>query len=452
MDKNDIEKALIELIEKVEKNSTINKDLYKEYDVRHGLRNPDGTGVLVGITHVGNVIGYEREDDKKVPVEGDIRYRGYSVKEIVEDLQENDRYGFEEITYLLLFGELPNKVQLNNFNQILIWERTLPSHFLEDDILKIPGKNIMNKMMRSMLALYSYDDNPDDTSTGNVLKQSISLISKIPLLMAYSYQAKKHYIDGSSLIIHFPDQDKGIAQNILHLIRDDSEYTEEEARILDLMLIIQAEHGGGNNSAFATSVVSSTDTDTYSAIAAGLASLKGPRHGGANLKVVDMIDDLSKNIRSSSNKEDIENYLVKVLNKEAYDGKGLIYGLGHAVYTKSDPRAVMLKEQAVKLAHEKGYDEKLELLENIETIGGRLLQEKKNLDYPVCPNVDFYSGFVYEMLGINKDLYTPLFAVARTAGWCAHRLEQIQDSKIIRPAYLSLVPNKKYIKFEDRFN
>lgn len=404
MDRERLEKSFAELAEKIEKNTRIDRSLYRQYDIRHGLRNPDKTGVLVGITHVGNVIGYEIKDGKKIPIEGDIRYRGYSVKEMVRDFEESGRYGFEEIIYLLLFGELANKSQLDIFKKILIEQRSLPHNFLEDVILKIPGINIMNKMMRSMLTLYSYDDNPDDTSTSNVLKQSISLISKIPLLMAYSYQAKKHHIDGNSLIIHYPDQSKSIAQNILHLIRNDSKYTEDEAKILDLMLIIHAEHGGGNNSAFATSVVSSTDTDTYSAMATGLASLKGPRHGGANLKVVDMIDDLSKNIRSYSNKTDIENYLIKILNKEAYDKKGLIYGLGHAVYTKSDPRAVMLKKQAIKLAKEKGYDDKLELLMNIEEIAGKLLQEKNKLDFPVCPNVDFYSGFVYEMLGINKDL------------------------------------------------
>lgn len=444
------DKTIVDLANYIEKCNAVDKDLYEKYDIRRGLRNKDGTGVLVGITSVGDVVGYEKLDGKKQPAQGNLYYRGYSILDIAKDLEENNRCGFEEVIYLLLFNKLPDIEELEAFKKVLIEERKLPQDFLENVILKVPGKNIMNKMMRSMLTLYSYDDNPDGLETLNVLYQSMSLISKMPLIMAYAYQAKIHYIDRESLVIHYPYEDKSMAENILHLIRNDDNYTSLEAQILDLMLIIHAEHGGGNNSAFATHVVSSSGTDTYSSIAAGLASLKGPRHGGANLKVAEMLENIEENIENLLDEKELEDYLSKILNKEAFDKKGLIYGIGHAVYTLSDPRTVLLKKQARKLAEEKSKLDKYNFLENIEKIGARLVQEKNKTSYPPCANVDLYSGFVYEMLEIPKELYTPLFAVSRMSGWCAHRLEQILDSKIIRPAYKSFSGIDKYIALQDR--
>lgn len=438
------------LSESMEKFDTIDKSLYDIYDIRRGLRNKDGTGVLVGITGVGDVVGYQKINGRKIPAHGDLFYRGYSIKDIVRDLEKDDRFGFEEVIYLLLFNKLPDKEDLALFKSVLIEERKLPKNFLEDVILKVPGKNIMNKMTRSMLYLYSYDDNPDSLDTENVLCQSISLISKMPLIMAYSYQAKKHYIDGQSLFIHYPYDDKSIAENILHLIRQDDDYSDLEAKLLDLLLIIHAEHGGGNNSAFATHVVSSSGTDTYSSIAAGLASLKGPRHGGANLKVSQMLRNIEENVGDLRNEAKLKDYLAKILAGEAFDQKGLIYGLGHAVYTLSDPRAVLLKKQARLLAQKMGMEDEFNFIENVERIGGELVQEKFKKAYPACANVDMYSGFVYKMLQIPEDLYTPLFAVSRMGGWCAHRLEQVLDSKIIRPAYKSISVNKDYVNLKER--
>jgi citrate synthase len=445
-----MEERIKKMADSIEAYNIVDKKLYDKYDIRRGLRNKDGTGVLVGITGVGDVSGYKRVDGKKVAAEGDLFYRGYSIKDIYKDLNGSRRYGFEEVIYLLLFNKLPNQEELELFKQILIEERELPKNFLEDVILKVPGKNIMNKMMRSLLSLYSYDENPDGLDSLNVLYQSMSLISKLPLIMAYSYQAKKHYIDGESLVIHYPYDDKSMAENILHLIRNDDQFSDLEAQILDLVLIIHAEHGGGNNSAFATHVVSSSGTDTYSSIAAGLASLKGPRHGGANLKVAQMLENIEENVSDLEDEEILEAYLEKILNKDAFDNKGLIYGLGHAVYTLSDPRALILKNEARKLAEKKNMLDKFEFIERVEKIGGRLVQERNKSDYPACANVDLYSGFVYEMLEIPKELFTPLFAVARMAGWSAHRLEQIQDNKIIRPAYKSMTVSKQYINLEDR--
>ncbi|MCD1146697.1 citrate synthase [Peptoniphilus sp. KCTC 25270] len=447
---NNTDARLREFSQKIIERNSIKKDLYDKYDIRHGLRNSDDTGVLVGITRVGYVSGYDKVDGKKVPAPGDLMYRGYSVADLVHDFQETGRLGYEEVAFLLLFGSLPTKEELSFFQNLLIEAREFPKGYIEDVILKIPGKNIMNKMMRSMLTLYSYDENPENTDTENVLRQSIDLIAKMPIIMSYAYQAKRHYIDGESLVIHYPDKNKCIAPNILHLIRPSSQYTEEEAKLLDLMLILHAEHGGGNNSTFATHVVSSSGTDTYSAIVTGLGSLKGPRHGGANLMVSSMLEDLSSNIRNLHHEGDIEDYLRRILACDAFDNKGLIYGLGHAVYTLNDPRKDMLKEQARTLAEEKGYGDQYHFLELVEEIGGRLLQEKRGIDYPVCGNIDLYSGLVYEMLGVPKDLYTPLFAVSRMAGWCAHRLEQIQDKRIIRPGYVHLNSHKKYQKLENR--
>ena len=445
-----MEEKIYQLADSIEKYNSIDKSFYKKFDIRRGLRNKDGTGVLVGITAVGDVKGYDRADDKIIPIEGNLYYRGYSVLDIVKDIKKDNRFGFEEVIYLLLFNKLPTKEALEKFKKILIEQRRLPDRFLEDVLLKVPGDNIMNKMMRSMLTLYSFDANPDSIDTFNVLNQSISLISKLPLIMGYAYQAKRHYLDGQSLVIHFPYEDRSMAENILHIIRNNDDYSDLEAKVLDLLLILHAEHGGGNNSAFATHVVTSSGTDTYSAIATGLASLKGPRHGGANLKVKEMLDDIKANVGDINDLSKLEEYLKKMLDKKAFDNKGLIYGLGHAVYTLSDPRALLLKEQAKKLAKEKGMKEEYEFIENVEKIGARLVQEKNKAEYASCANIDMYSGFVYQMLGIPEELYTPLFAVSRMSGWAAHRLEQILDEKIIRPAYKSISNLREYEPFSER--
>ncbi len=437
---------------KITERDYINRELYQKYDVKHGLRYPDGTGVLAGITRIGFVTGYEKKDGKKIPEEGDLLYRGYSVKDMVKDFKENDRFGYEEVAFTLLFGNLPTKKEIAVFKEMLGEERSLPRNYLEDTILKVPGRDVMNKMMRSTLCLYSFDVDPDSTTTSNVLRQSMSLLAKTPLIMAYNYQAKKHYIDGDSLVIHYPDKNMSTAELILHLIRKNSDYTNDEAKMLDLMLTLHAEHGGGNNSTFATHVVSSSGTDTYSAITTALGSLKGPRHGGASLMCSAMLDDIASNVRDIHNEADIEDYLRRILAKQAFDNKGLIYGLGHAVYTLSDPRAELLKQQAKELAEQKGYSDQFNFVRLVESIGGRLLQERNGTSYPLPANIDLYSGLVYQMLGIPRDLYTPLFATARMAGWCAHRLEQVQDTKIIRPAYVHLNSRKKYLSMNDRSN
>lgn len=441
---------LVDLSKKIKIENTIDKNLYDKFSIKRGLRNKNGTGVLVGVTKVGDVCGYKIENGEKIPSQGELYYRGYPLTSMVEDFNNTKRFGFEEIIYLLLFNKLANKNDLESFKKILVEERNLPNKFFEDTILNLPGNNIVNIMMRSVLALYSYDEMADNTDTLNVLSQSLSLISKMPIIAIYSYQVKIHNFDGKSLVIHNQDENKSIAENILSMLRIDQKYKKEEAEILDLLLIIHAEHGGGNNSAFATHVVSSSGTDTYSAIATGLGSLKGPRHGGANLKVSLMLENIRENLKNIEDEKEIEEYLEKILNKKAFDKKGLIYGLGHAVYTISDPRAVLLKEKARELSKIKNRQKDFEYIEKIEKIGGRLLMERLNKSYPICANVDLYSGFCYEMLDIPKDLYIPIFAIARTVGWAAHRLEQIEDSKIIRPAYKSLSQIKNYISLEDR--
>lgn len=445
-----IKEKLETYAEKIEKESTIDRDIYEKYNIKRGLRNKNGTGVLVGVTKVGDVCGYEIKDGEKIPAEGELFYRGYPITKIVRDVERTNRLAFEEVIYLLLFNKLPKAGELEIFKEVLADQRKLPVYFIEDTIMKVPGSDIMNKMMRSMLALYTYDKNPDGTDTKNVLKQSLSLISKIPLIAIYSYQVKIHNFDKKSLVIHNPDPEKTIAENILAMLRIDQKYTIEEAQILDLLLIVHAEHGGGNNSAFATHVVSSSGTDSYSAMAAGLASLKGPRHGGANIKVSQMLDNIKENISNTGDKKEIGAYLEKILDKKAFDGQGLIYGLGHAVYTLSDPRANLLKEKARDLAKIKGREADFLFVENVEKIGQKLIQEKFDRAYPPCANVDLYSGLVYDMLEIPKELYLPCFAIARTVGWSAHRLEQIADTKIIRPAYKSLSQVKEYIDLEDR--
>lgn len=445
-----LEEKLKFYAEEIEEATRIDKEIYEKYSIKRGLRNKNGTGVLVGVTKVGDVCGYEIKDGEKLPAEGELYYRGYPLTSLVHDIESTERLGFEEVIYLLLFDRLATKNKLERFKKILAENRKLPPYFIEDTIMKVPGADIMNKMMRSMLALYTYDENPDGTDSLNVLSQALSLIAKMPLIAIYSYQVKIHNFDKKSLIIHNPDPEKSIAENILAMLRIDQKYTSEEAAILDLLLIIHAEHGGGNNSAFATHVVSSSGTDSYSAMAAGLASLKGPRHGGANIKVAKMIDNIKANVKDKEDKQEIKEYLEKILDKKAFDGEGLIYGLGHAVYTLSDPRAVLLKEKARELAKIKGREVDFAFVENIEKIGQKLIREKFKRAYPPCANVDLYSGFVYDMLGIPRELFLPIFAIARTVGWSAHRLEQIADKKIIRPAYKSLSEMKDYISLDER--
>ncbi|SHJ17088.1 citrate synthase [Geosporobacter subterraneus DSM 17957] len=434
-----------------EKNNYIHPDLYKQFNVKRGLRNENGTGVVVGLTSVGDVKGYELVNQIKVPTEGKLYYRGIDLKEFVLGFQSEQRRGFEECTYLLLFGKLPTKSELEEFNQILDEERELPGSFTENMILKIPSKDIMNKLQRSILVLYSQDINPDDTSISNVLKQCIQLIARFPTIISYGYQAKAHYFNKKSLFIHAPQRRIGTAENILYMIRPDNQYSRTEAETLDLSFVIHAEHGGGNNSAFATHVVSSSGTDTYSAISAAVGSLKGPKHGGANLRVREMIADIKANVPDTANKGQLKDYLWKILRKEAFNKEGLIYGMGHAIYTKSDPRAVLLKSKAYELAVEKDRVDEYHLYKDIEELSLELFRELRGEDFTICANVDLYSGFVYELLNIPPELYTPLFAAARISGWCAHRIEQLVcDNKIIRPAYANTSPHTVYSPLEDR--
>lgn len=434
-----------------EKNNYIKPAVYNKFNIKRGLRNSNGTGVKVGLTKVGYVQGYQMEGKSKMPVEGELFYRGLKLTEIVKGFQEQGRYGFEECIYLLLFGELPTREKLDEFNELLDECRRLPEGFTENMILKIPSKDIMNKIQRSILVLYSHDDKPDDTSVRNLITQSIKLIARFPTILSYGYQAKAHYFGKKSLFIHSPQKGMGTAENILFMIRQDNKFTKAEAEILDLCLVIHAEHGGGNNSAFATHVVSSSGTDTYSAIAAAVGALKGPKHGGANIKVREMINDIKENVPGWKRRANLKDYLIKILRKEVFNKEGLIYGMGHAVYTKSDPRAVLLKNKAFDLAIEKGAMDEYNLYKNIEAETREIFKELKGPDTHICANVDLYSGFVYEMLNIPEELYTPLFAAARVPGWCAHRIEQIvSDKKILRPAYAIVDIGSKYVPIHER--
>ncbi len=435
----------------VEKNDRIEPELYGRYNVKRGLRDQNGTGVLVGLTEIGDVRAYIFDEEEKVPIEGRLFYRGLEITEFVSGFQREKRYGFEECCYLLLFGELPDRRQLDEFKEVLGEFRTLPAGFTEDMILKAPSSDIMNKLARSVLASYSFDENPDDISLKNTLRQCIQLIAQFPTMVAYGYQAKSHYHEGKSLYIHKPRKDLDTAENILHLIRPDSKYTKSEAEILDLALVLHAEHGGGNNSTFVAHVVTSTGTDTYSAIAAAIGSLKGPQHGGANLKVMNMMEDIKQNVKDWEDEEEIAGYLAKIIRKEAYDQSGLIYGIGHAVYTVSDPRTILLKQKAEVLAAEKGMEKEYGLYTKIEKLAPEVFFKEKNNDKVMCANVDFYSGFVYKTLNIPTELFTPIFAVGRVAGWCAHRIEEIVNGgRIIRPAYKSVVARKSYVPMDER--
>jgi citrate synthase len=440
-----------EYVSQIAWNDYIDNDLYGKFNVKRGLRNADGTGVLVGLTRIGDVHGYTIDGGEKIPAEGRLYYRGVDVEDIVRNAEREGRFGFEETVYLLMFGALPDRDQLENFCALMGENRSLPKNFAEDAIMKAPSRDIMNKLGRAVLTLYSYDGDPEDSSPANVLRQCLELIARFPTIVAYSYMAKKHYYDHESLILHLPEKSCRSAETILSLIRPDQKYTRLEAEILDLSLVLHAEHGGGNNSTFAVHLVSSADTDTYAAITAGINSLKGFKHGGANARVMGMMDDIKRNVQRWDSEGEVAEYLEKILRGEAGDGSGLIYGQGHAVYTRSDPRARLLRDKASILAAEKRLADEFNLYRLIERLAPAAFRKVKNSGKEICTNVDFYSGFVYRMLGIPRELYTPLFAVSRVAGWCAHRMEElISGGRIIRPAYKCVQKRLKYTPLDRR--
>ncbi len=431
-------------------NSEIDPSLYLQYNVKRGLRDATGKGVLTGLTELSEVQGHAMIDGVDTEIDGILRYRGYAIEDLVERSSQK-RFAFEEAVYLLLFGTLPNEQEFEEFKQLFSGYRNLPTHFVRDIIMKAPSKDMMNTLARSVLTLYSYDHAPDDITVENVLRQCLELIALFPQLSVYGYQTYKYYHDGDSFFIHAPKEDYSAAENLLHMLRLDSQFTELEARTLDLALVLHAEHGGGNNSSFTTRVVSSSGTDTYSAIAAALGSLKGPRHGGANIKVVNMMEDIMSNVSDWEDEREISAYLNKILNKEAFDGSGLVYGIGHAVYTKSDPRAKVFHKIVAQLSQEKDMTEEFALYERVERLAPDLVKAKTKSQKSLCANVDFYSGFAYTMLGLPRELYTPIFAISRIAGWSAHRMEEIiSHGKIIRPAYRYVGSPKEYIPMEDR--
>ncbi len=434
-----------------EQSCLIDSELYVEMDVKRGLRDLSGKGVLAGLTHISDVRANIIKDDTLIPIDGELFYRGYNVRDLINGFTKDDRLGFEEVTYLLLFGKLPNAQELKEFCNMLSFYRALPTYFVRDVIMKAPSRDMMNSLARSVLMLYPYDENANDISLPNVLRQCLQLIAQFPLLSVYGYQAYRHYHDGKSLYIHAPKPELSTAENILRLLRPNKKYTPLEAKILDIALVLHMEHGGGNNSAFTTHVVSSSGTDTYSVIAAALGSLKGPRHGGANIKVVEMMDDLKAHVRDTRDEDAVSEYLKALLNKEAFDRQGLIYGMGHAVYSLSDPRERIFKEFVAKLAEEKGLQEEFELYSLVERLGPKIIAEERKIYKGVCCNVDFYSGFVYQSLNLPKELFTPIFAIARIAGWSAHRIEELSNNgKIIRPAYKPVCKDEVYHALKDR--
>lgn len=440
---SEITPEILQLSERCLKNGKIDPGLYAKYDVKRGLRDLNGKGVLAGLTEIANVQAYDVVDGESVPCEGKLFYRGFNIADLVKGFLKDKRFGFEEATYLLLFGELPDERELKDFQALLANYRTLPTAFVRDIIMKAPSPDMMNTLARSVLTLYSYDENANDISIPNVLRQCLQLIALFPLISVYGYQAYRHYHDGQSLFIHMPQPDLSTAENILYCLRADSKYTELEAKILDLALVLHAEHGGGNNSTFTTHVVTSSGTDTYSAIAAALGSLKGPKHGGANIKVMEMMTDIRAHVRDFEDKDEIAAYLSKIIDKEAFDRKGLVYGMGHAVYSLSDPRERVFKRYVEELVVEKNREHDYQLYKNVEELAPLLIAQKRHIFKGVSPNVDFYSGFVYEMLGIPQELYTAMFAIARIVGWSAHRIEElICMDKIIRPAYKSVMEEK----------
>lgn len=443
--------AISALCGELGKNNKINPADYERYDVKRGLRNSDATGVMAGLTRICSVEGYYILDGERVSKEGKLSYRGYDIRDLISNVIKENRYGYEEISWLLIFGELPTASQLNAYMEVIGECRTLPDEFIEDLIMKHPSKDIMNKMARCVMALYSFDENPDDISIPNVLRQSLQLVSQFPTIMNTAYQVKRRAFYNKSMYIHPIKKNISTAEYILRQIRPNKQYTQEEAHLLDICLMLHADHGGGNNSTFATRVLTSSGTDTYSSIAAGIGALKGPRHGGANIKVSAQMDYFMENLADPTDEAQAKDLLVKILNKEAGDRSGLIYGMGHAVYTKSDPRAMILKENARKLAYEHGFEREFKTLENIEKLTPEVFAEVKNDDKVMCANVDLYSGLVYRVLGIPEDLFTPLFATSRISGWCAHRLEEItSNGRIMRPAYKSVSKPKEYHPIAER--
>ena len=448
---SEITPEILNLAKLSEQASQINSELYSKYEVKRGLRDISGKGVLAGLTEIGEIRSYTIVDNEMIPCEGKLFYRGMDIEELVKGFVSERRFGFEEITYLLLFGDLPDKKELETFSALLASYRSLPTHFVRDIIMKAPSKDMMNTLARSVLTLYSYDDRADDITLPNVLRQSLQLIALFPMLSVYAYQAYSHYHDGKSLYIHSPQPELSTAENILHILRPDSSYTELEAKILDIALVLHMEHGGGNNSTFTTHVVSSSGTDSYSSVAASLGSLKGPKHGGANIKVVRMFEDMKKEIKDWSSEEQVTAYLKALLNRDAFDHAGLIYGMGHAVYSLSDPRANIFKSFVESLSKEKGRMDEFRLYSMVERLAPQVIAQERQIYKGVSANVDFYSGFVYSMLDLPLELYTPILAMARIVGWSAHRIEELANNgKIIRPAYKSVAKKQKYTKLSDR--
>lgn len=448
---SEITKEIIDLTEISKEKCKIDPELYSKYDVKRGLRDINGKGVLTGLTEISEIQSFIKEGDQLVPTEGKLFFRGIDVEQIIEGIEKEKRFGFEEVTYLLLFGELPTKEELGDFTKLLASYRTLPTNFVRDVIMKAPTSDMMNSLLRSVLTLFAYDRNANDTALPNVMRQCLQLVANFPVLAVYGYQAYNHYIEGNSLVIHTPRPELSTAENILHMLRADSKYTETEAHILDVALILHAEHGGGNNSTFTTHVVTSSGSDTYSTIAAALGSLKGPKHGGANIKVIQMFEAMKKELKDWKDEGEVRAYLVDLLNKNAFDKAGLIYGMGHAVYSLSDPRANVLKALVEKLAMEKGMEEEFQLYSLVERLAPEVIAEERKIYKGVSANVDFYSGLVYHILGLPLQLFTPIFAIARISGWSAHRMEELVNAgKIIRPAYVSVAKRRDYVSLDQR--
>ena len=448
---NETPPQIFKLAQECAQNNHIEKELYAKYSVNVGLRDTSGKGVLTGLTEISDIISFKEENGERIPCDGILKYRGYDIYELTDGFLKEDRFGFEESAYLLLLGNLPTREQLKEFNELLAGFRTLPTSFVRDIILKAPGKDTMNTLARCVLTMYAYDDMADNTAIPNVLRQSLQLIALFPVWSVYGYLSSKYYHEGQSLYIHPPKAELSTSENLLYMLRPDGSYTDLEAKILDLALVLHAEHGGGNNSTFTTHVVSSSGTDTYSAIAAALGSLKGPKHGGANIKVVRMFNDIKENVKDWEDEEQIAEYLTAILEKRAFDRSGLIYGMGHAVYSISDPRACILERCVKDLSAEKGRDKEYALYKNVAKIGTRLISEKRKIYKGVSPNVDFFSGFVYSMLNIPPELLTPIFAIARIVGWSAHRIEGlINADKIIRPGYMGVGEPREYTKIDER--